>query len=174
MSDVVVGYPDISKSDYDWIQNIRKVHDKQFSLLQPHFTFVFPTDKLPIDELASHVEVRVSGTPVVEFKLTKAVVIEDASKASSYIFLVPSEGSDEINKLHDELYKDKLASELRLDLPFMPHVTIGTGSHESMEDLAKSLNEQGINIAGVISALSVASYDGQHVTEFRRLELASQ
>ena len=42
MSYLVLAYPKISKSDFDFIQDYRKANDpKYFLLVEPHFTIVF-------------------------------------------------------------------------------------------------------------------------------------
>jgi hypothetical protein len=47
-----------------------------------------------------------------------------ADESGSYVFLVPDEGSGALSLLHDRLYSGLLAS-LRIDLPYVPHITIG-------------------------------------------------
>lgn len=174
MSNVVLGYPNISEADFDWIQGIRKESDKHYyGVVQPHFTFVFPTDKLPADKLAEHVKTKAKDAPAIQFRLDKAVVVEDDSKTFTHVFLVPSDGSDEINELHDDFYTDELASELREDIPFIPHVGIATGEKEAMLALADRINDEGVDIRGSIGALSVAIYDGEKVEDVQQIELAA-
>ena len=174
MSFVVIAYPKIDRKDYDWIQGIRKENDPMmFDVVRPHITFIFPTNKLDAASLTSHVEDHLTGfrSFAVIFDATK--VVEDDSKTFTHLFLVPSVGFDNINKLHDQLYVDGMASELRLDIPFVPHLGIGTNPDEgAMEELAKSIAQGGKSIAGTIDELVVAEYDGKKVTDLKTINLA--
>jgi len=172
MSNVVLGYPKISPPDFDWIQAIRKTDDRQFEIVKPHVTFVFPTTKLAEDELVTHVHKKVAGVDRFKITLSKAVVVEDDSKKFFHTFLVPSEGYDEVITLHALLYTGDLSSELRADIPFIPHVGIASNENEAtMQALADKLNATGINIAGSIDELTVAEFDGKRVHDTAKVLL---
>jgi hypothetical protein len=93
MSAVVLGYPTLDKADFEWIQGIRKANDRLFDVVDPHFTFVFPTEKLSVDELVQHIRSRIDRQPKITFKLTRAIVVEDDSREFFHTFLVPSCGT---------------------------------------------------------------------------------
>ena len=45
----VVNYPTISSESFEWIQNIRREHDRLFiDFVEPHFTLVFPTGNMKV------------------------------------------------------------------------------------------------------------------------------
>lgn len=174
MSFVVIAYPRFAYKDYKWVQTIRKEHDaKMFDVVKPHVTFVFPTNKLSADSLTKHVREHLAefkSFPVV-FDATK--VIEDDSKAFTHTFLVPSTGFDQINKLHDLLYVDDLASELRSDIPFIPHVGVGANpDKKAMDKLAESITRSDKSISGTIEELVVCEYDGKRVIDITSIPLA--
>lgn len=171
MKNVVLSYPVISKPDYDGVQDLRKNHDRLYRVVEPHFTLVFPTTKLSATELIRHTKLKSSGAHKIAITLSKATVVEDDSKAFFHTFLIPSEGGKEIVELHDLLYGGDLASELRLDIPFISHVGVGTGDASSMQKLADKINAEGINIVGSIDALTVASYDGKTVNDIEKIPL---
>jgi hypothetical protein len=53
---LVVNYPTISKQDFEWIQNIRREHDRlNFNAIDPHFTLVFPISGIDLEQLVSHI-----------------------------------------------------------------------------------------------------------------------
>jgi hypothetical protein len=105
--------------------------------------------------------------------LTKALVVNDDSAALFHAFLVPSIGEREITALHDVLYTGALASELRRDIPFVPHIGIATNSQKvAVQELVDELNSEPLNIDGVIEALTVSSYDGIRVDDYLRVPLA--
>jgi 2'-5' RNA ligase len=78
------------------------------------------------------------------------------------VFLVPDEGNSAILQLHDLLYGGPLAHELRLDIPFVPHLTIGRcRSLAEAKALSDALNAEPIRIPGSIREISVvAEADG--------------
>jgi len=174
MSNVVLGYPKISKADFEWIQGIREVNDRQYKIVKPHITFVFPTSKLPVVELASHIRRKASNTPRIAIALSKAAVVQDDSKKFFHVFLVPAAGYEEIVRLHDLLYTDVLSSELREDIPFIPHVGIATSESEATaRDLANKLNATGVNVVGSVDALAVSEFDGNLVRDVEEIALRS-
>jgi 2'-5' RNA ligase len=173
MSAVVLGYPTLEKHDFEWIQLIRKANDRLFSAVDPHFTFVFPTEKLSAEELIRHVRSKIERQPKITVQLTDAIVVRDDSSMLHHTFLIPSVGSQEIVAVHDMLYTDCLASELRSDEPFVPHIGVGTsGRAADAHELADSLNHRGINITGIIESLTVSRYDGFKVKDIEEISLA--
>ena len=172
MSNVALGYPKISQADFNWIQSIRETNDRQYDIVEPHVTFVFPTTKLTESELVAHVQQKIVGVYRFKITLSKAVVVEDDSKKFFHTFLVPSDGYDEIIALHDLLYTDALSSELRADIPFIPHVGIASNEDEAaMRTLADKVNTMGIHITGSIDELTVAGFDGKRVHDIAKVPL---
>lgn len=172
MSNVVLAYPTIRPADFDWIQGIRKIHDRLYEVVKPHFTFVFPTTKLSEADLIHHAKLMTKTATAIKITLSKAIVVEDDSKAFFHTFLVPSDGNKEIIALHDLLYTDDLLSELREDIPFIPHMGIATNESRSvMQEMANALNGEGISITGSIDALTVARYDNNQVHDIVDIQL---
>ncbi|HTQ16113.1 2'-5' RNA ligase family protein [Mycobacterium sp.] len=175
MSNVVLAYPTLNQTDFEWIQAIRSAEDRLFEAVQPHFTFVFPSEKLSVEDLADHTELKMRGQQRIAFTLTKVILVEDDSRSFYHVFLVPSLGKPEITALHDLLYTDALASELRADIPYIPHISIATIAQKIVaQELVDRLNSERINIKGVIDGLTVCSYDGIRVKDITRLPLADR
>jgi len=63
-------------------------------------------------------------------------------------------------KLHDKLYSCTLKNELRLDIPYIPHIGIG-GSINPLESksIADELNKSNFSIEGVLDKLDIVSYN---------------
>lgn len=173
MAYLALAYPDISQSDYDWIQAIRKDHDERyFDVVEPHFTLVFSTDKLSLEDFVEHVKEKISTFRVFEIRLDSAKVVEDDSKDFYHEFLIPSVGFDEINKIHDELYTGLLESELRHDIPFIPHVGIGTSDEKVEADKVVRMIEQADRrIEGTVSKITIVEFDGKKVTDLQTIPL---
>jgi hypothetical protein len=89
--------------------------------------------------------------------------------------LVPDEGYSQFVKLHDRLYTGPLAPELRLDLPFIPHITVAnSGDPHACKRVAETLNAQDFAIGGQVETLDVVWYDGTRVATVEQLLLAER
>ena len=119
MAKVVVAYPKLDQKDFDWIQGIRKESDEMYySVIDPHFSIVFPVFTDISDEtFIKHIEEKSAGFKPFDFVLRKAVVNDDAFNDYWHVFLVPTEGSEEIINLHDIMYEDLLKPELPSTFP---------------------------------------------------------
>lgn len=173
MAYLALAYPDIDQSDYDWIQGIRKNHDKRyFDVVEPHFTLVFSTDKLSLEDFVEHVKEKIGAFRVFDISLDSAKVVEDDSKDFYHEFLIPSKGFDEINKIHDELYTGLLESELRHDIPFIPHVGIGTSDeYKEAEKVVRMIEQAQRPIIGTVSKITIVEFDGKKVTDLQTIPL---
>ena len=167
MSFVVIAYPKINREDFEWIQNVRRDNDPMmFDVVKPHVTFIFPTTKLSAPELEAHVKNNLDDTKSFSVRFDSTKVVEDDSKTCTHAFLIPSTGFDEITRLHDIFYIGDMASELRQDIPFIPHMGIGTSSNKyKMHQLTKDLEKQDWVIEGVIDELVVCEYDSKKVED---------
>jgi hypothetical protein len=173
MSLLVLSYPIISQEDFDWIQKVRATHDRlHYELVDPHFTIVFAVDNIKPEEFIQHIKQNARGFKKITFVLRCAVVIKDAFSEHSYVFLVPDEGYSEIVKLHDRLYEGQLASELRLDIPFIPHIVAGNSIDPQVcKRLADQLNQQSFVIKGFVEKLDVAEYKNDKVKTIEQIKL---
>jgi hypothetical protein len=174
---VVLAYPKISDEDSSWIQSVRDEHDElNGKALGPHFTFVFPIVMEP-SLLIPHVRSRVGQASAFDFTLRCATVVKDSFNEYTHVFLVPDEGHSNIVKLHDNLYTGMLEKELRLDIAYIPHVGIANSTDaQSCKKLADRLNATDFAIRGVIDALDVATYEGEHdlVKTIERITLSTK
>jgi len=173
MSLIAISYPELEPDDMDWIQRFRSEHDSNYNLLGPHFTLVFPTDTVERDKFIDHVRPIVQQQPVISFVNRCATVVPYRDKGGWHIFLVPDEGFSEIVKLHDRLYTGSLAGSLRMDLNFIPHMTVGfNDSVDKSKALADELNAMNFQIAGHLTSVDIADYDGCRVESIERVTLS--
>jgi len=172
---LVIAYPTLSQQDQQWIQQLRTQHDRELaSVVAPHFTLVFPLVDVDSDKLIAHVKAQVEHWPPISFVLRCALPIPDGAGEGTSVFLVPEEGFSALVKLHDALYRGILASSLRLDLPFLPHLTVGkTSDPWQAKALADQLNQQSPAISGRLEALDVIKYEQMTVETLERLPLLS-
>lgn len=163
MSLLVVSYPKITRQDADWIRAVRQRHSfLRHSVLAPHVTFVFPLSNMVEDELLAHIQLRTTGQPRIPFVLRSGLLVKDDSSDKYYVLLVPEEGFSGMVRLHDRLYTGMLTSKLRLDLPFIPHITVG-GSLDALgcKSVVDALNSEDFTIAGEIADLDVVCKEAE-------------
>jgi hypothetical protein len=66
-----------------------------------------------------------------------------------------------------------LRSQLRLDIPFIPHIGVATSVDiEHCKSVADRLNIQDFTMAGVIDRLDIVRYKNKTVTTIRSIPLA--
>ena len=174
MSLLVVSYPEITDHDADWIQALRKRHTFQvLSVLAPHFTLVFPLYDVAEDELLDHIQSITTGLSKIRFVLRSSLLVKDDSSDIYYVVLVPDEGFSGVVRLHDSLYTGMLTSRLRLDLPYIPHVTIG-GSLDVLgcKSVVDALNRENFGIQGEIAYLDVVHKEAETARTVGRFALA--
>jgi hypothetical protein len=165
MSLFVLGYPTITESDFHWIQSFRSDHDERyFKVVDPHFTIVFPVSTIERNTFINHVKEGVSNFTNIDFTLRCSLVVKDSFSDFTDIFLVPDEGFSRIVKLHDTLYTGILAVELRLDIPFIPHMGIGSAiDPAACKLLADQLNAQSFCISGRLEKIDIVNYENRKV-----------
>jgi len=174
MALLVLAYPRLAPTDFEWIQKIRAQHDERyFHVVAPHFTLVFPVQAMEERALIDHLARQIAGAGPIAFVSRCAIVVEDHSKAFSHVFLVPDQGLGDVVKLHDRLYTGILAPELRLDIPFIPHIGIGNSADApACKRLADELNARGFRLEGRIDALDIVCYENDHVHTIEQIPLS--
>lgn len=173
MSLLVLGYPNFRKEDFEWIQGIRSKYDtRYYNVVNPHFTMVFPVTNFVQGELIKDVIKNCSGLKKISFNLRCSVIVKDSFSTYTDVFLIPDEGYSNLVKLHDRLYSGILKNELRLDIPFIPHIGVG-GSINPMESkiIAEGLNKSNFAIDGLLNKLDIVSYNYPDVETVKEIYL---
>ncbi|MEM8860719.1 MAG: 2'-5' RNA ligase family protein [Chloroflexota bacterium] len=167
-----LGYPEISANDKEFIEGIRQKHDPQFDLVQAHFTLVFGIHALEPKKYIDHVAAVAEKTNEIEFICRYAMLGADSFSDHAHVFLVPDEGYSAISLLHDQLYTGIFEPFHRLDIPFIPHITIATMTdRREAKSLCDTLNQEGIEIAGAIKSLVVGTSEGNRFTKLAGIQL---
>jgi len=170
---VVIAYLDISVSDYELIQEIRKHYDNQYNIVDQHFTIVFPTSKLEESDFIRHTKQHLEDVAQIKFILDKAIVKENTFTGHFQVHLVSTEKILGIVDLHDKLYTEELTSELKTDIEYVPHITIADSTDKTeMEILAAKF--KGKTISGSLDAITVGSFDGSKVVNIQEFSLRSR
>ncbi len=152
----VIAYPQLLPHDYAWIQAIRTEHDPQYTIVEPHITLVFPTTRVDQAQFTAHVQAQAAHIGCIPFTIRCALIVKDPLSLLTHLFLVPDQGFSQLVKLHDTLYTHALASSLRLDIAYIPHVTIGAFTDPiACKQIADRINQDNIAIQGQINTLDI-------------------
>lgn len=165
MALLLIAYPTIDRKDFNWIQSVRKNHDKRFyKVVDPHFTLVFPVENIKYEVFLEHVKKVVNKFGTFFFVLRCAQIVKDSFSDFTDLFLIPEEGYRLFVKLHDELYTGPLEKELRLDIPYIPHLGIANDLDPlKCKHLADKINRKDLEIVGAINKVDIVSYENNSV-----------
>lgn len=173
MSLLVVAYPELAPSDQAWIQRIRERYDPHFGLIAPHVTLVFPNDRIDVTLLREHVRQLCQQFRAFRFVARTSMIVKDHFSPQTHLFLVPDEGFSQVVRLHDALYRGPLAADLILEVPFIPHITIG--AFESITEAkaqADALNRTPFALVCSITTISLIEHIGPTITTVEQFRLA--
>jgi len=152
-----LAYPSLSAADADRIEAFRRLHDPQHDIVAAHFTLVFACGEVVERTYVEHVASVSRMFSPISFSCRYAMLGTDEA-ARGYAYLVPDEGYSGISRLHDALYGGLLADHLRLDIPFVPHMSLASSTDRpAAKRLCDELNAAGVQIHGSIERLSVAA-----------------
>jgi hypothetical protein len=160
-------------SDLTWIEDLRRAHDPYDGLVAAHVTLVFGFASPGLAVAIGHAcEVGRRFAPF-DYCLTSARAVRDLSGHGSHVFLVPGPGAAEIVALHDALYGGPLAEQLRTDIPFIPHVTVGYfQSHEDAGTLALELSGA-VAVRARLGRLDIVSFDNGSISLLETVRLGA-
>jgi 2'-5' RNA ligase len=167
----VVAYPGLEAADREWVESIRTKHDPQAARISVHFTLVFPADASPSD-VAEEVSAVAGSTGPIPFTIRGARAVPDSLAAGAHALLVPGEGGDEITRLHDRLYEGVLRPHLRVDIPFIPHMTVAAAS--DLDSCWRLIGELSLNrrtVRGNIGSVELVEVGKFRVESIKRFVL---
>jgi len=150
-----VAFPEIVKDDLRWVQFFRERHDPHYEVVDPHFTMAFGIRDLSPGAYLNHVAGVARLSRQIHFKCRYAMVGADDVDDTAYVFLIPDEGNAAISLLHDRLYRGPFEPYLRLEFPYIPHISIASmQDFEVAKELCDELNGRQVSLEGRISALT--------------------
>lgn len=153
-----LAYPALSPEVSQFVESFRRAHDPNATVVAAHFTMVFQQDRIDETVYLDHVRSVCTAAQPLRFVCRYAMLGSDDEVDKAYVFLVPDEGCSSLSLLHDALYRGPLAPHLRLDLPYLPHITIGASNDRAeAKRWCDDLNRQALAITGEVSALTVCT-----------------
>ena len=167
-------YPTLSVEDGAFIQAYRKKYDLSFvDVVSHHFTIAFGLSEIDSEVYINHVRQIAEHTKRIRFSCRYAMLGKDDFNDNYHVFLVPDEGFSEIALLHDKVYAGPLEAYLRLDIPYIPHITIATiPDCNKVKMLCDELNGIDLAITGSLDGITIGHYDGSFVHDLETIKFA--
>lgn len=160
----VAYFPDLS--NHDWISEFRRKYDPKAEFVQPHITLVNPVSEFSLQVLEKEVSFAAKNTKKFKTIFRSSLMMPEIGhdgKNMAYIFLVPDEGFSSILKLRSQLYQGELKRHLRLDIPFVPHITIGFVENlQKAKDLVEELNSKPFELSMTIDRISIVEIESSN------------
>jgi 2'-5' RNA ligase len=171
----VVSYPKFIPNEGELIPVMESLYPKFiYPKLAPHFTVVFPQGSIPQKQLVPHVQAIAANHAPIPFVIRRVEAVTDKVSPNYYLFLVPDEGFEQVMQLHDDLYSGLLAHELRADIPFLPHITLGyTPDAAYCNAAADAINSRPFEVRGVIEMLDVVELESDTTRTVSQIKLGS-
>jgi 2'-5' RNA ligase len=144
----LIHYPAVDNAQ---IQAFRRKYDPQVDLIAPQITLMFPVPvSIGEDILIHHIKSVLTRWKPFPIHLEGVLLAPD-----NYIYLLVQEGKDSLTRLHDEIYTGLLATYLRTDIPFVPHVTLGLLALDSVSQdrVVDEATQLGVDHRGVLNNL---------------------
>lgn len=176
MFHLAIAYPELRDEDREWIEAYREVNDPAGQkMAPPHFTFVFGIEDMQETAFVDEVRARAKAFGPIDFELKLATVSLNPFLEFYQEYLVPEAGYAAIVDLHDHLYAVGFSSQRRLDIPYVPHLSIGRCEHPHLgKERTGRLNARGISVPGRIPALSVVRLENDLMHPVATLPLVAK
>ena len=170
-----LAYPKLSEKDATFVEDFRRRHDGHHELARAHFTLVFGRSNVDERAYLEHVREVARLSRPTPFVCRYAMLGADDEAERAHVFLVPDEGYSGISRLHDALYRQEMAAFLRLDIPYVPHITLGSSADRAaMKTCCDELNEATLSIHGSVEALTVAALESGSLVDVASFPLRSR
>ncbi len=170
-----VAYPDISTADAAFIKAFRHENDLSYrDVVAAHFTMVFGCGNVAEPEYTAHIKRIAAKFTTIDFSCRYAMLGADDQDETAYVFLVPDEGYSAISLLHDKLYTGVLQPYLKLEIPFIPHITIGAmKDRKAAKALCDGLNSKVVQINGRLDVLTVSALEDGKLDDLSSMRLVA-
>lgn len=167
----VIARPHFDKADLAWLTDIRS--RRAGSRGAPYFTLVFPGVQLAPEVFARQIRKNAGDIPRIRFRLRSALVVPETAVNRFHVFLIPDEGFGAILKLHEALHVGPIEAAIRPETPYLPHITVATSpDRKVVRDVARALNQGGIDVSGHIDSLTVEQRTGETIRDVAEIPLA--
>jgi 2'-5' RNA ligase len=164
--------PEFSRPDIERIQSVRAPHDPQAKLIGPHVTLVFPTLAATERRFIDHVTQVAGGVRAFRAAFRCAIVYKDSESPRTHAYLLPDDGNSQFVRLHHLLLTGPLERALKLDVPYVPHITLGAFDRpEAAKSAVDAFNQQPFTLSGSVNTVTVARLEDGKLSTLAALRL---
>jgi hypothetical protein len=152
----------LKEADAAWVATCRRAHDPHTGIVPPHVTLVFGLDDGLEERAVARVRSAAAAFSSIALRYTRAAVTRDYENSAWYLFLMPREIPAGLAELHRRLNAGPLVE--APESAFDAHLSLGRFQERVLADaVARDANDEGVNIAARIEALTVLRFNGIEV-----------
>jgi len=152
----VLAYPQFDTRVSDALAAFRRLHEPvRARLVAPHVTLVFGVRNSSPEEISNICKQVATTTSAISTEFSTCEVSYDPFEKVHKISLMCAKGASLINALHEKLYEGPHNGELRPDIPYRAHMTIGANADRSQLENADTASIGPFPIKAEINSLSV-------------------
>ena len=159
----VVAYPRFaSTAEERWIEDLRREHDPQGSLIAAHVTLVFGVECVSTATAVAHLQAIAASRHRFAANFEAATLHQGVTDTDFYAYLLPGEGAADLVALHGALHGGPFAGHKAL--PYEPHLTLGRASERAaMARLVAQLNERRLGVRATVDALHLLAVGSEGI-----------
>jgi len=170
----VLGYPDFAPSCRKRIDEFRARHEpERADLVPPHMTFVFGVAERHLNSVSALVDTASSRFSEFTVSFDTLLIEFDPFESKYKIFLLCGAGYDDAVSLHQHLYDGAHRSELSLEHPFRPHMTVATADKRAEIEEVDVSQVGKLPLKGRLRALEVVRLKDGRLTTLRSAPLSA-
>ncbi|WP_417676212.1 2'-5' RNA ligase family protein [Roseibium sp.] len=152
----VLAYPQFEPSVAESINRFRSAHEPERArLVPPHVTLLFGMRNARPQDILAHSEGVATHTPELAVDFTAGDIVYDPSEKTHKLLLHSSIGKNALISLHQQLCDGPHRAELKLDIPYRPHMTVATHKDRAIIERLDVAALGAFPIPGTIRALEV-------------------
>ena len=152
----VLAYPQFEPSVAERIRRFRIANEPARAMLvPPHVTLVFGLMNIRPYEFLAHCEAAADQSSQFDVSFVSGEVTYDPFEKTHKLLLVSSAGSSQLAALHQQLYEGAQRAELKVDIPYRPHMTVATNPDRTIIEHLDISSLGGFPLFGTIRALEV-------------------
>ena len=163
----VVAWPVLAEADDTALRRLRaQYHASEADLIGPHFTLVFGAPAAEQERLSGALA-GLAGRRPFWFVLDRMVRRDlTPPSRSSWLYVVPVDGSSELSELHDALNSSPDGE------PFEPHITVGLFARAAeAEQVARIVERQHLPMHGRVEELALLRRTAQGLDTLQSVRL---
>lgn len=146
----------------DRVEEFRRAWDPLAQEVPAHITLAYPFDQAEdAAQLVTRLGVVAAATEPFRVELSEATVVDD-----EYLFLLVTEGAEQVRSLHDRLYGELLG--VPKPEGFVPHMTVARQQDANrVRQAQRSARDLGLVFTGDVNKLSVYRIEAEsRIREF--------